>query len=177
VVYGKTRKEVAAKLGTLQQDVAAGKLAEASRLTLAEFLDEWLATQRTTVRPSTHTSYRDLTRVHNSPPLGTLHLQHLRPLHFARLYAERQRLGFSARRVQMVHRLLHKALGDAVRWRLLNTNPVADVTALRPQRSEQQVWTEAETVQFLERAQRYERTWDPLWPFLIGSGCRVGEAH
>jgi integrase len=176
VVYGKTRKEVATKLAALQNTASAGRMVEASRMTVIDFLNEWLETQRTTLRPSTLASYRDLARVHVVPTIGSLRLQQLRPLHLARLYTERQRQHLSARRVQMVHRLLHKALGDAVRWRLLATNPAADVTGPRPRRAEQQLWNEAQAAQFFQQVRRYERAWDTLWLFLMGSGCRVGEA-
>jgi integrase len=176
VVYGKTRKEAATKLAGLQQTVSAGRLVEATRLTLSDYLADWLETSRPNLRPSTHASYTDLARVHVAPVLGSLRLQSVRPLHLARLYADRQRQGYSNRRVQMVHRLLHKALGDAVRWQMLDHNPAADVTAPRTQQHEQHIWTEEQATRFLQQAHASSRAWDTLWAFLLGSGCRVGEA-
>src|SRR3954469_7902895 len=143
-LYGKTRRDVVEKLSGLQQDAQAGRLVKASRQSVDAYLTTWLDVVKPQLRPSTWASYEELLRLHVRPTLGGVRLQALRPLHLVHLYAARIADGVGARRVQMAQRVLHKALGDAVKWRALHANPAADVTPPRPQREEQRVWTAEE---------------------------------
>src|SRR5438045_9668671 len=88
-LYGKTRREVAEKLAGLQQDAQAGRLVEASRQSLDDYLTTWLDVVQPQLRPSTWASYEELLRLHVRPTLGGVRLQALRPMHLVRLYAGR----------------------------------------------------------------------------------------
>src|SRR5687767_4646965 len=81
VVYGKTRREVAEKLARLQQAASTGALVQTERITVEQFMIDWLETVKPNLKPSTHASYEDLTRLHILPILGGMRLQSLRPLH------------------------------------------------------------------------------------------------
>lgn len=83
----------------------------------------------------------------------------------------------SARRRQMVHGLLHKALGDAHRWGLLPNNPAALVDVPRRERRELRLWAPAQVTRFLGAVQSGEGgQYAYLLGFLLASGCRIGEA-
>ena len=88
-VAGKTRAETQRKLDELRARVAAGLVVEAAseRLTVAEYLDQWLEAIEGSVRPRTWESYSQLVRLHLRPALGHPKLVALRPGHLQKLYA------------------------------------------------------------------------------------------
>jgi integrase len=176
VVYGKSRRDVATKLAILQNSTAAGRLVASSRITVEQFMLDWLQAVEPNLRISTYSNYSDIVRLHVNPALGHLRLQHLQPIHLVHLYADRQRQGLSSARVHALHRLLRKSLGDAVHWQILPSNPATSAHAPRLDTSPRYVWYEEETIRFLKYAQSQRHVWNNLWQFLLGSGARIGEA-
>jgi integrase len=59
-------------------------------------------------------------------------LKNLNALHLTRLYRQRLDSGLSGSTVQKIHHVLHKGLGQAVRWHLIPRNPADDVKAPTP---------------------------------------------
>jgi integrase len=92
------------------------------------------------VRRVTFEGYEVLVRRHALPALGALELAALRPLHLQDLYG-RLLAGGAGRRplaagtVLNLHLVLTQALGQAVRWQLLATNPAAGAQPPRPRRA------------------------------------------
>lgn len=80
----------------------------------------------------------------------------------------------SARTVRYAHAVLHTALEQAVRWRLLAHNPAKVVDLPRQVRREMQALTPAEASRFLDAA-KADR-WHALWVLLVTTGLRPGEA-
>jgi len=138
-VYGKTRKEAVEHLHALQRQQAEGLLVEPSRLTVGDLLRDWLESCRLTCKPSTIHGYEDVIRCHLLPTVGSVKLQKLAPQHIARLY-QSKRQSLSDRRVRIIHAVLHRALAEAVRWRLLPRNVADDVTPPRQVQHEVSVW-------------------------------------
>jgi len=130
-VYGTTRAEVAAKLAKVRSDQEAGQLVEDERITVQQFLDTWLETVRPSVTDSTWTRYETLLRLHAVPFIGRLRLGRLGPFHLEQLYTARIKAGLSPTTVLQLHRVLHHALRDAVRWSLVPRNVSELVTASR----------------------------------------------
>ena len=177
-VYGRTRGEVAEKLRAIQQQAQqAGHMADAGRLTVAEFLRQWLGQAEERLRPTTMADYRIMAEKHVIPRIGSVRLAKLDPLRLARFYAALAQDGMSPRRRQMVHGFLHKALGDAHRWHLLPNNPAASVDVPKRQRHELRLWTRDQVAVFLKAVQAGEGgQYAYLLGFLLASGCRIGEA-
>lgn len=128
------------------------------------------------LRTSTVAQYEILIRVHLKPALGSHKLAALRPIHLQQLYGRILGLGRSPRRAEQAHRLLHKALGDAVRMRLLAHNPAQDVDPPNGKAAERPLWTPDEVRTLIATSSGFSSQYDALWLFLLGSGCRVGEA-
>jgi integrase len=105
-------------------------------LTMAAFLERWLAHMRGRVRAVTYEGYEVLVRRHALPALGGVPLSGLRPLHFQELYAGLLAEGrLSAGTVLNLHLVLAQSLGQAVRWQLLAQNPAAGAQPPRPRRA------------------------------------------
>jgi integrase len=75
-----------------------------------------------------------------------------------------------------VHRLLHKACGDAVKLRLVRVNPASGINVPAARPAERSLWTPEQVSSFVAACSEYTTYYDPLWLFLLGSGCRIGEA-
>jgi Phage integrase, N-terminal SAM-like domain/Phage integrase family len=112
-------------------------------LILGAYLQDWLSHMRTRVRATTYEGYAALVRHHAVPHLGHIKLAELHPLQIQRLYAALLEPGagyrgktLSPKTVGNLHRVLREALGQAVRWRLLDVNPAASVDPPRARRAE-----------------------------------------
>ena len=139
---GRTKREAEAKRNELAYEQDRGTLVEPSKITLAEFLEHWLeAAARPTVEPKTFQVYEDIVRKKISPAIGHFKLSNLQPLHIQGYYSFElteggaKGTGLSARSVLHHHRVLKRALGQAVRWKMLPANPADGVDAPRPKRS------------------------------------------
>src|SRR5262249_21809458 len=113
-----TKAEAKAKLIELLAAVGKGTYVEPNKITVADFvadrINQWEAapngiSARTTER------YRDLLKNQIMPHIGTRTLQKLRSIDIEQWHADLHTGGYSPRTIGHAHRLLSKALGDAVK--------------------------------------------------------------
>ncbi|MGH7883164.1 MAG: tyrosine-type recombinase/integrase [Candidatus Dormibacteraceae bacterium] len=113
-----------------------GTYVEPHRLTVAEFMKNWLASVERSVSPNTYRGYEQRTRTHIIRDLGHIKLLELSPLHIEG--AEKSWMESGNRRtvgpldpqtVLHIHRVLYEALDRAIKWRLIPLNPVDGVDA------------------------------------------------
>lgn len=126
-----TRKEAAEELGSVLAKIREiGYVTPTGKITVAEWLDQWLASLR--LAPSTRGSYAKNIRLHLKPKLGHVQLSRLTGSQISALYRDLERAGrqdhkkgspLSARTVRYVHTILKAALAEAVIQGLLATNP------------------------------------------------------
>lgn len=95
-----------------------------TKLTVEEFLDQWLEARRPQIRPTTWGGYRTAKR-HFVTAFGPKPLAALMPLDLQRLYTRMLAQDYSTRTVRYVHTTIHTALKDAVAWDYLTRN-IAD---------------------------------------------------
>jgi integrase len=153
-------------------------LAEAGQaLTVGAYLADWLAHVRTRVRPTTYEGYEVLIRLHIAPTLGSALLSDVGPLDVQRLYGRLLAPGgaraLSAGTVLNAHLVLTQALGQAVRWGLVGTNPAAGAQPPRPRRAELHSVDAELAAKILEAATGSEIELPVA--LAIGTGMRRGE--
>ncbi len=162
-----------------------GTRIDPSKTTLGEHLIEWLeACAKGSTSPKTAERYEEIIRTHLIPNLGKVPLSQLRPQDIQRYYTyarTRGRLaknnegktGLSPRTVLHHHRLLHRALEQAVKWRLIIRNPCDDVDPPKVERTEHGFFTREEVAAILEAAR------DSLYympcVIAVSTGMRRGE--
>ena len=129
------------------EDGADQRGAEVPSPTVAAFLLEWLEQSAPTRRPTTSVSYERLVRQHIAPHLGTITLAALAPADIrawhATLLRKPKRWGgapLSPNTVRTTHRVLRRALQDALRWELIDRNPCDSVIAPRRAEVEMRAW-------------------------------------
>jgi integrase len=143
-------------------------------MTLAAFLEQWLADvvwQRN--RPSTH-GYEFYVRKYIIPALGRHQIRKLTPQQVQHFLNEMHSRGLAPRTAQYIRAILRRALNQARRWELVSRNvaTLADPpSGLAP---EMRPLTIEDARRFLAAAHghRHER----LFAFLLGTGLRIGEA-
>jgi len=150
-----TKKQAQAALTELVAAHQSGTFVAPNRLTLAEFVEPWLAGLANQGRkPTTLRGYRGSIERHVLPSLGSLPLQDLRPTDLDALYASLLRGGLSMTSVHHVHAVVSELLHDAERKGLVNRNVarLANAPSLNTTRArgpEMTVWTPTELSTFL----------------------------
>jgi integrase len=179
----RTKREANGALVELLSDVKDGTFVVRTKLTLAEFIDEWLPAIRTTIEPSTLDSYDRMLANHVTPRLGVIPVQQLEPSHLNTLYAELLATGrrdgkggLSARTVRYLHTIVHRLLRDAVRWGRVarNVASLADPPSAKAARApEMRWWSPAQLRAFLEQVA--DESLFPAFRLAAMTGMRRGE--
>ncbi|BAQ15606.1 tyrosine-type recombinase/integrase [Methyloceanibacter caenitepidi] len=176
-----TRRDAQRELARLLNELNIGAYVEPARMTVSEFFDRWLADYaKPKVSAKTFERYREMIDGHIRPALGTYMLPKLAPLHIQSFYSHalaRGRKdgkgGLSAQSVVHFHRVLHKALAQAVKWQLLARNPVDAVEPPRAERKEMRALDEEETAKLLGLLDG-NRLYAPVF-LAVTTGLRRGE--
>jgi integrase len=129
-VYGQTRREVADKLTSALREHQLGMVSVDERTRTETFLIRWCDESLPgTVKESTAIGYRNVLDRYVIPHIGRIPLAKLGPADVQRMMRtlEDKGLGVSVRRQARV--ILRRALGEAVRWELVNRNAAALVDA------------------------------------------------
>jgi integrase len=173
-IYGKTKGEVQEKLRKIQTDAQLGLMSDPTNLTIAKYLNSWLEnTAKVKTSPTTYQRYEQLVRLHINPHIGGLRLEKVAPIHVNNLMGDLDRGGESLWTRKMAGALLHNALRQAVRLKLILHNPCSDVPRAKPLERELQILNEEQIKVFLNGAR--EKRLYSLFVLAIGSGMRQGE--
>jgi integrase len=108
-----------------------GTYVSPSNTTMATYLTDWLKSHKVNLAASTVATYNAIINQHIIPDLGGITITNLKPLHIQNYYTKKLET-LKPRSVQQHHSVLHKALKQAVKWQLINTNPASDVSAPKP---------------------------------------------
>jgi integrase len=122
-VYGTTRGEVAKKLARVSRQVADGQPVTPERLTVKDFLVDWLAASaKPRLRPRTYTGYERAIRRHLIPGLGQTKLGRLTPSIIQAWLQKEIDNGTTPHVAAYCRIVLRTALSDAVRLELVGRN-------------------------------------------------------
>lgn len=132
---GRTKRLALAAAEGRRRELEGGLLADAETLTVAEYLRRWLDDHAAYVSERTLTRYRSLIELHILPTLGERAVGRLHPVDVQGCYRhlaaegrrDGKRGGLHPRTIGHVHRVLHKALADAVRLQIVGRNVAAAV--------------------------------------------------
>lgn len=151
------RKEERRLLGEIEQK----RLKAGGRLTLRDYLPKWLESVRLDLAHTTAARYEELINRHVLPAIGDYRLDELdkatirgawntaRATGRLRQSGEGPRLGLSAGTVRQMHRILHKALEQAVEDGQLGHNPAHGVALPKARKFRPRVLTLDESTALL----------------------------
>ena len=181
ITFKGNKRDAEKELNRLIAVHETGGFVEPHKLTVAEFLDMWLkgyAASNTSAK--TLERYAEICNNHLSPALGAHKLSKLNPLHIQSHYIEALKSGrldggggLSARTVLHHHRILRLALQQAIKSRLLATNPADATNPPKPEHKDISALSENETGKLLEAAEGTTLYMPTL--LAVTTGLRRGE--
>lgn len=170
---GSSRSECQMWLRKMRDKIDGGLTFQGVRVQVKDFMAQYLEGAKRSLRPNIAIQYAGTIRNHIIPGIGEMRLIDLRPEHIDRLYQNRLDAGISARTVQMIHSVLHRALHKAVEMGYLTRNPADGTTRPRLVQNEMLVLNEDQAYQFLI-ASRGSRLY-ALYHLAVKTGMRQGE--
>ena len=132
-----TKRDAEAALRVYLSAADTGQVVLPTRVTVGDYLTRWLDAVEPSLAATAASNYRIIVRCYVLPHLATHKMTTLRPDHLISTYrvllggGGRRGRPLSATTVRTVHRILSKALGDAVRDGVLVRNPAANVPCPR----------------------------------------------
>jgi integrase len=144
-----SRREAQAGLTEILSRLDRGTYVEQTKVTVAQFLDEWFTATSATRRASTNATYRSVISAHLVPNIGEMRLQALMPATLNALYSTLLSTGKSGATVRYVHAVMRKALGDAQRWNMVARNAADAADPPRVARRQITTWSAREVRSFL----------------------------
>jgi integrase len=126
--YAKTKALAKAKLNDLRSKQEQGIQLVTSSTSMKDYLPEWLALHKNTLRPASYDGYEVMVRLYLIPRFGRYKLNALTPEIISRTWDAMIKDGHSATTVNHCQRRLSRSLTDAVKRNLISRNPCGFVT-------------------------------------------------
>jgi integrase len=146
----------------------------ADKLTVRLYLDGWMEDRRDTITPRTWRTQESMLRNRVNSYIGDVRLCKLTPADVRAMYRRLLSDGLTPSTVGRIHAILKQSMRDAVRDRIIRSNPLEDVKAPKQERKEKDVLTPDELRRLLDAVHggRFEGV------FYLCSlvGLRIGEA-
>ena len=175
-----SKRDAQRELRRLLTAVDEGTHVDPGKLTVGEWLKQWLEDAQHRVSRKTLERYREIVEKHLAPALGAVPLGKLQPVHIQNYYARaltsgrRDGKGGLSRQTVIHHdRVLHVALKRARAVRLISSNPVEDVERPKVERREIEVLEPEEAAALLKAADG-TRLHAPIF-LALATGLRRGE--
>ena len=160
--------------------VDQGRHADPGKLTLSDWLGQWLELVQNEVSAKTWEVWSEIVKNHLVPALGALPLGKVQPVHIQSYYAEAMKVGrcdgkggLSAQTVCHHHAVLFAALKRARSLRLIVGNPAEDVKRPKVERQEIEYLDPSDAAKLLQAAAGL-RLRVPIF-IALATGLRRGE--
>ncbi len=175
-----TKRDAEKELRRLLTMVDTGVYADAGKLSVGQYLQQWLDEAQHSVSPKTLERYREIVEGHLTPALGMVPLAKLQPMHIQSYYSvaltsgrRDGKGGLSPKTVLHHDRVLNVALKRARVLHLIATNPMEGVR--RPKVPERKIEVpESWEMSELLKAAKPMRLYVPIF-LALATGLRRGE--
>lgn len=174
------KKEAEKFLTEKLRELDTGLLINTKKMKFGEYLDYWRDKTFNNLEITTKEGYIQKIDKHIKPYLANILLENLKPLHLQNFYEEKLKNGkldgkggLSARTVLALHRIIHSALEQAVKWQLVIRNVAEAVEPPKAKRYKANFLTDKQTEELITTAQNT----DIYIPIMIAifTGARRGE--
>jgi integrase len=174
------KKQADDQLADLLKTVKDGAYVDVSKMTLAEWLREWLAASKKRFRPSTYKRYLGIIDADLAPSaIGLTLIQKVRPIDLETYYANAT---LSATTMTIHHTILRQAFRKATKDRHLAVNPAIDldhkprrIAGRRSEDAQKHCWNAQEARSFLAAAIVMGQRQGAFYGLGLDSGARKGE--
>ena len=175
------RQDAVKEMYRLLRNVEEGTYVESEKITVGEFLKQWIETVRSQVSPKTHERYSDIVTHFLIPTFGNCPLNKLQTTAIQNVYngwessgrRDSKKGGLSPQTRLHIHRVLKSALKYAVQLPLINRNPADFVKPPRPKRASISTITIEQSAILLDAIRGKQIYWPVL--MALTTGMRRGE--
>ena len=149
--YGKTRKETSEKLNRAIEELRDNRFINKSdNPTVEQWCHEWLwSYKRNSVKQKTFDQYETILRTHIIPDIGDIRLADLKTMHIQRIINKMYDSGLSHRTIEVMKIVMHAALKQAQRNKLVSENVCENVVLPRKQPKHIRVLNEDEQTKLI----------------------------
>lgn len=175
-----TKKEAEKFLTEKLRELDTGLLIDTKKMKVGEYLDFWKEKTFNNLEITTSEGYIQKIEKHIKPYLSNIYLEDLKPLHLQEFYDKKIKNGklngqggLSNRTVLALHRIIHSALEQAVKWQLVIRNVADAVEPPKAKKYKAKYLTDKQTLDLINCA----RNSDIYIPVIIAifTGARRGE--
>jgi integrase len=177
VVYAKTKKEVLAKLATLEREIQAGTITSGPDQTVGEWLNTWHTGLEATgkLKDSTIRNYRNVIDFYITPHVGKMKLVVLTAEDVDRMTANLAKAGKSTNTQRLARTVLRRAIGQAERRGYVSRNVVSLTDGVAVKVNENVPLTPDQAKQVLTHVTEDSSQWAALYTLALHQGLREGE--
>ena len=172
-ISDKSKKVVAQKLKAALAAIDAGTYKAPCKMTVAQWLDIWVAEYLNSVKPLTKHNYNKQVQKHFKPALGAVRLDALDTHTIQRFYNSLTASGLSPKTVKNLHGILHCALQQAIACDYLSRNPADACKLPKVTKPEIKPLEPAEIARLLKEAEQDD--YCNLFIVAMFTGMRQGE--
>lgn len=172
-ISGKTQAEVAQKLREITAEIGQGVFQEACKLTVGQWMDIWNQDYLIDRKATTIRCYQNQIKNHILPKLGAVKLETLNTHIIQHFYNGLGKEGLSSGSIILIHKILHKALQQAVAIGYLRANPSDACTLPRLERKELNPLDDDDIRSFMDAAKGHPD--EILFLVALFTGMREGE--
>jgi len=168
------KRDAEVRLTEILSRINKGDYSEPIKMTVSRFLNKWLEDcVKMNLTQTTYEKYETVVRLHVEPVIGHVPITSLKPVEIQDMHTGMLRRGYSPKSVLLVHRILNRALDQAVKWELVNRNPCLGVDPPKQEKRAQKVLSNNEAKEVLEAIKGTEYETPIL--LAIATGMRLGE--
>ena len=146
-----------------------------ANITLKEYMDRWLASSKSSLRPKTWHQYSQIARDYILPDLGAKKLIGLSPDIVQILYDKLIMREIGIRTIRLTHSVLRRCLNQAVKLGILQRNPATVVSPPKAEHKEMKFLDEAQVQRLLITAKEKNDRYAALYQLALSTGMRQGE--
>ncbi|MBZ8121439.1 tyrosine-type recombinase/integrase [Bacillus thuringiensis] len=169
----KTKKEAQADVAKKITELNEGTFVDPSKLTLKEYLLEWLEVKKMSLENGTYISYKAYINAYIMPTIGMVSLHKLNAIHIQKCYKATIDKGIANNSILLMHKILKSALNLAVKQNVITKKPANFAEIPKKEKSSIQPWTEEEVKSFLFHSQ--DSRYHIGYVIAITTGMRLGE--
>ena len=144
-----------------------------TKITLGEYMNNWLTSTKSAKRTSTWSHYEQVTRSYIVPRLGKIKIKDLRPEHIQGFYNQLVQQEIGIYTILKIHTVLHSALHYAAKLGMVNRNSASFTQPPKEPATEMTILNESQVSQFLITAMTHR--WEALFHLAIVTGARQME--
>ncbi|ASA21791.1 site-specific integrase [Paenibacillus donghaensis] len=170
----KTKREADDKMLELRNEVNSGQYSAPKTLTVANFIEDWLKSDRILqVNETTYYSNCLSFKNHIKPKIGNVRLQNLTPMQCQKFVTGLHEEGYARNTIDRIVAVVKRALDKAKLYKIIKENPMRNVTLPKFVKLEMKIWTIEQTKHFLRVAK--DCRFYCAYALALYCGLRMGE--